>query len=77
MVDVFSRTLFIGEHLNLGSSRRFAIMARFFLFALLIVPFAAAVYIKTGWVDYYQDYSATDYKVVCYYDSFAHYRDGK
>lgn len=54
---------------------RMAIMERLFLFGFL-VPFVTAVYIKTGWVDYYQSYT-DDYKVVCYYDSFAHYRDGK
>lgn len=55
-----------------------ATMERLLLFGLL-VPFVTSVYIKTGWLDSYQDYynQAEDYRVVCYYDSFAHYRDGK
>lgn len=56
-----------------------AIMERLLLFGFLLPLVTANVFIKTGWGDYYQDYysQAADYRVVCYYDSFAHYRDGK
>lgn len=80
--DVFAQFIFIGEYLksgiSLSSILRMVTMERLLLFGLL-VPFVSAVQIKTGWVDYYQDYysQAEDYRVVCYYDSFAHYRDGK